>query len=413
MKKLASVFLIFLSLLATTSFAQVQVTKKTFQRFKAVGINSPQLAQNTVTGEFLAVWLQSDGSGGHLVGRITNKTGKTITPAMTFADDYWIFDLALAYNPIRNEYLLVYDDRPTDPGPRVILGIRLDPAGKSIGNAINISKSIDTFRSNNWNPRVIFNPKTGGYSVVWEHNENGFQLVGVSVSDAGKVGRAVVIRKATGDFPSHSALGCVPMDIAYHQPSGKLLVTYFRVRPDHAEDYFLATLDALLKKVPASASSKINKEPIHDDYIAGYGLESASIALHDNTGVIYFNDNTSVKQRAISLQGRPAGQITQAFNAPVNQTEFAYQKALFSAGPGGTSGILVAIPSDYGSVWAQPLDSNGAPVGTPTKLYTASISSFALGQLPATAATHSYLWLGTVNSNGRNGIVKLKLGVSD
>jgi hypothetical protein len=423
MKRFSVFLFLILILIATTTFAEVSVVKSTVARPKSIGRLFPQIAQNTSTGDSLVVWLESSDTN-HIVGRLIDKNAKSITKQFNLFSGDWIFDLALAYNPIRNEYFLLWDDRP-DGAQRVIFALRLNSAGKPVGKPVEISKAIDSESTKSWTPRVTFNPKTGGYSAVWQHSDGPvFQLVGAAISDDGKASRPVVIKEAQGDFPPHSALGCSPMDIAFHAPSGKLLVTFFRVRSDHAEDYWLATLDPLLKKAPRSASVKLSKEPVQASNGTYFdGFEGASIALHDNTGVVFFNDNTTVKRRDISLKGRPAGQPVEAFSAPLNKTLFGNPEVIFSTVNGITKGLLVAVQVDQDTgdslVWGQPLDSKGRAVGSPTKLFTGSLGYFGnvetLAPLntPATSTISRFVWLAPFSTPRGDGILKLKLSLSD
>lgn len=420
--RLKTAFVLLISaLLASTAFAQIHVQKLPFVNFNAnSGALVPQIAQNPDTGESLVVWLGSNDSGNLVRGRFIDQNGRPKTAPITLASGYWLFDLALAFNPIRHEYLVVWDDRPTD-GDRYIIGLRLNSAGKPIGSQFFIYKPSPSPLAN-WCPRVIFNPVTGGYAIVWENRPNnsalGFQLLAASLSDTGKVnGPVLVIKKAQGDFESHTALGCTPMDIVYHSPSGKLLVAYFAVRSDHKEDYWLAALDPQLKTVAASASLKLNKEPILNTYPwDAPPYEGASIATHDNTAVVFFVDNNSLKRREISLQGKPAGEVLPAMN--MDGLEFYDPKAIFSSTPAGTQGLLVATKweeTGENSVWGQSLDSNGLPVGTPAKLYTQPAGSAAEGPalttLPnkTTNPVHPFVWLGAMAQPSGNGIVELKL----
>ncbi|PWT89013.1 MAG: hypothetical protein C5B54_09615, partial [Acidobacteria bacterium] len=284
MRKQITLFILFFTLLAATTFGAIGLRKSTVaQPKKDLGVDFPQIATNTNTGDSLIIWLESTDNGGQITGRFLNASGGPKAPAFKVFADYWIYDPAIAYNPVTNQYLVVFDDRPTY-AERNTFGLLLDSTGKLLAEPINISLALK--QNKNWNPRIVFNPKTAGYAVAWEHvpDDGTFELVAASISKDGKVAHPVVIKQAEGDFGPHSALGCTPMDLQYHAPSGKLLVTYYAVRPDGAEDYWLATLDPLLKgKVPASASAKLSKQPISPNGNYYDGFEGASIALHDNT----------------------------------------------------------------------------------------------------------------------------------
>lgn len=415
MRRSITLSVLFFSVIAATAFAGITVRKATLAPLeKDVTARAPRIAKNTTTGEFLAVWChsQDDGGCGQILGRLLTASGGTKSATFEVVSDYWTFDPAIAYNPISNEYLFVYDDRPTS-GNRDIFGLRLDSAGKRIQGPIKISAALKSFKS--WNPKVAFNPKTGGFAVTWQYTpqDGKFQLVAASVSADGKVSKPVLIKQAQGDFEPHSALGCAPMDIAYHPPSGKLLVTYFAVRSDGAEDYWLATLDPLLKtKVPPSASAKLTQKPIDPSGAYQDQSEGAFIALHDNSGAVYFSDSTTIQRRSLNVQGKLTGPTVAAFNAPLNTTYLGDPRVVYSTGQFGTRGLLLATHIDWSlptnDMWGQPLDSNGLPVGTPTKLLSEAGLSGGLTVLPQ-KTNCAFLWLSRFSNSKGSGIWRLFL----
>lgn len=416
--------LIVLLFSAITAFAQVQVQKSVVLNVnKNNSTYVPQIATNTNTGESVVVWLGTHGENGTVVGQLLDSHGHRKGALSVLAESVWVFDPAIAYNPISNEYLVMWVDRPTT-GDRYVFGLRLSSAGKLVEPAFKIfapSKSPTA----NWYPRVTFNPRTGGYAAVWEYRPNNssldFELVGTSLSKEGKMnGPLLVIKKASGDYRSHTAMGCAPMDIVYQPVSGKLLVAYYAVRTDHNADYYLAALDPLLKSAPASASKKLNKAPILNELSGAPPYEGGSIATHDNTNVVFFQDNDTLKRRNLSPQGIPTGTDLAAFNAPLDGTSFFAPKAVFSTTPAGTRGFLVALQQETSDVilWGQPLDSNGAPVGSPVKLYTPPPSgginghalSFFLNN--TTAPTFPFQWVGAISQPSGQGVSELKLTVT-
>ena len=234
-----------------------------------------------------------------------------------------------------------------------------------------------------------------------------------------------MIKTAHGDYFTHTALGLAPLDIAYHQPSGKLLVMYFAVA-HHAnfqfsEDYYLATLDPQLKSAPASSSKKLNKAPIQNAFPwDGPPYEGGSIAIHDKTAEAFFTDNDSIQRRIINVLGKPSGHILPAFNAPVDNTNFFDPRAVFSTTPAGTRGLLVAVQLDDSSeitIWGQPLDAAGKPEGTPSKLHTVlpggAENGPALIVSPKPTANHQFIWLGALPTGTNDTIVELKLSLAN
>jgi hypothetical protein len=427
MKGLKILFLFLFALISTNLFAQIQVKKTTFLPFKKdMDIAFAQFTRNTNTGDFLVIWMRT---GDRVEGQLMNSTGKKISAPVILAaasdpsQSFMIFDPLVTYNPISNEYLLVYDD--AIGGNRPILAVRIGSDGKPIGKTMNLTENIDVDSSHNWNPMAIFNPETGGYAVAWGHrpvNSNlDFELMALNLSADGKPGKPIIIKKSEGDS-CHTALGSIPLDMAYHVPSRKLLIAYYAINPDGTETYYLATLDPLLNQAPPSASRKLIKKAIVVDQFICH-LESASIAMHDNRAVIYFNTDHGILRRNINLHGRAAGKVVAALNAPVNNTELGLFKAVFSTGPAGSVGLLVAqerIPGpewDIAHHWAQPLDSNGVQVGKPTHFDDEDMYVFAFGPLSSTSSFSTFLWLGGVYhsklvgfpEDRGSGITKMKL----
>ena len=126
---------------------------------------NPKVAYNSVDDEYLVVWKDgrnSSSSGMDIYGRRVASTGEPVGgdfPITTMVGDQW--GAAIAYNPLANEYLVVW-------GGDDIHGQRVSNTGRLAGNRIPISTAAGTQES----PDVVYLPSANEYLVVWEDRRN-------------------------------------------------------------------------------------------------------------------------------------------------------------------------------------------------------------------------------------------------
>ena len=148
----------------------------------------PDVAYNSVDHEYLVVWEgdESIDQKFEIYGRRLDATDAALLGsqlsigAMDPAADasYDAYDAALAYDPLANEYLVVWSGIViTDPqiaGKFEIFGQRLSGAtGAAIGTKLRISSQGETSGATQWDfdaslPDVVFNPTEREYLVVWQ-----------------------------------------------------------------------------------------------------------------------------------------------------------------------------------------------------------------------------------------------------
>ncbi len=370
----------FLLLTAAIAAAQVQLEKKSniLPAQKNFKVLVPQFEFNTQTGDTLIVWIDwgSPNRKDKIVGRIVNASGKTVGKPFTIVtlveNPLNSPNLSLAYNPVTNEFLLAYNDRPNNAGYDVYL-LRLKPDGRPIGKAIEITSSDPSTANQEHEPTdLVFNPKTGGYFLSVSFGFYAF------VTSSGTLnGPLREIKAGLGPL--------LPRDFALLPSSGKLLVLAHEYTPYSQPiieygDYSLANVDpSKLKDLQVGDFVKINVNrvlnPAPDQNRSTFRLLAQSLSFSSpDSPIVYYTDNQSVKGRKINASGELSSPPFVAFNSPVKREQLLFSSAAFSTISGNVRGMLIAVEDEgidgAASVWAQALNENGKPVGTPQRLYT-------------------------------------------
>jgi hypothetical protein len=381
---------------------KISFTKQLLVKEKFNVENSlPQIARNTKTNEFLFVWSSSNADSSNPLFHIKRLSpeGNPIGSEQAFSFVHGFF--SITYNPQRNEFLLVYDDL-FEGSESSLFTQRLTNTGKLIGTRSAFAKTPGT---SNFSPKVIFNPITGGYTLLWNRSDG---VVGQLLSDTAKPNGPVVMIHRTSEglfFP--------PFDLAYQPSQKKLLVAYFvGINGIDGGDILLGTLDPLLKNINKSNLKKINVSPIVPTNHLLWGADIAF--LPDQSGVIFFVDNNGVKRRPISLKGTLSGPAAPAFNAPVNESVMIIPTAAFSTNSKGTFGILIGIPEADSLItasWTQVLDSKGLPVGPPLEIPIYGAITHPLPVKPS-AKDFRFIDFGSVSNRTASDLIKLTLKVT-
>lgn len=351
---------------------QVKVNKKSYVLRPKSGIYfTPTIpkssALNTDTGETLVVW--QVGNGTSTFGRILSATGRGTKKKFEITSSAIHYGLGAAYNPSVKEYLVLYALH--DHGS--ILGMRFDSNAKAIGKEFTVLP--ETLTEIHEFPSPIFNPQTNGYTLLWQRSDG---IAGTLLDQSGKIsGTSVVIKKNPGkngyydDAYISRILGAVLFS------SGKKLLVLIQQRSGEFElDYYLASVDPMLKKV--KSAKKINGEPAQIPpgaipYFHSYG--ATLVGLPDGSAAVFYADGKSVKRREIDLRGKFSGPSSPAFSAPLSTTALRLPRVAFSTTTKGTVGLLIASQfdesniQDSGFAWAQVLDANGRSVGDPIDVY--------------------------------------------
>jgi hypothetical protein len=130
-------------------------------------IYAPDVSVNTWRGSYLVVWGREDGGGRDVVGQRLrpngNLLGGTIDIATLPASDQIM--PRVAYNTMRNKYLVVWADFRWGASDPDIYGQRLHPTGARQGDEIPIAVSTQA----ELQPDVGYDPYDNKYLVVWNN----------------------------------------------------------------------------------------------------------------------------------------------------------------------------------------------------------------------------------------------------
>lgn len=123
----------------------------------------PSLAYNSKWQEYLVVWQMGSSSGNAIYGQRLSRQGAPLgTRYRITPDTSWNYYADVAYNPARDEYLLVYQ---VGAGGSAICGVRLDSIGGAIGGEECFG---NTPGYGYYAPAVAYETNSGYYLIAWE-----------------------------------------------------------------------------------------------------------------------------------------------------------------------------------------------------------------------------------------------------
>lgn len=139
---------------------------------------------------------------------------------------------AIAYNPATDEYLVVFVSNPSNPDPQQIFGQRLSAAGAPIGDAFQISDSVNGGDL----PAVAYNSHLNEYLAVWDENSGSpNQVLGQRVSATGaEVGADFQI---SNNGLNTFATSDVGPDIAYNSTDDQYAVVWTSTTAGQAQAF--------------------------------------------------------------------------------------------------------------------------------------------------------------------------------
>jgi len=127
------------------------------------------LAYNSAQNEYLAVWQSKPSSHHNVYGQRIGTDGQQIGPNIsigTGAGPQW--SPAVAYNDREDEYLAVWSDGTPSLGYMNLQGRRLSTTGQLLGDIIPVSQSPAHLH---WYPNVAYHHAGNEYLVIWERGE--------------------------------------------------------------------------------------------------------------------------------------------------------------------------------------------------------------------------------------------------
>lgn len=205
----------------------------------------PVVAYNSQHNEYLVVWWNDRGASRDIYAQRVgpDKSLKSWFAVAAGAGE-WYWQPALAYDPLEDEYLIVYTYRAaTDDYD--IKAKRISWNGSWIGPefSIRVEKDIQ------WNPAVAYNHLMDEYLVVYENDWAG----GTKDIDAQRVSAADGSLKAWRNIAT--GLGQIRWlpDVAYNAVSDQYLIAY---------SWYVGTDDDLYAKVASSNLGTLSNELI-------------------------------------------------------------------------------------------------------------------------------------------------------
>ena len=181
---------------------------------------SPKPAYNSVANKYLVVWQEESYDGkGDIYGRMVNANGTLSLaqfPIATAVEYQWNPDLV--YNPITNQFLVVWQDDRMVPGDNDIYGQFVNADRTLSGNNFAISNpSTDQLL-----PSVAYNTTDNQYLVIWQDDRNpasDADIYGQVINGNGSLNGgnfAISTASANQDYP----------DIAYASSANRYLVVW-------------------------------------------------------------------------------------------------------------------------------------------------------------------------------------------
>jgi hypothetical protein len=262
----------------------------------------PRTAYNPLRDEYLVVWtnIRAGGAAKDIYARRLKGDG-TLSPVFAIAavPSSHNYDPDVVYNPLQDEYLVVwtYDKSPTDSD---IWARRVPWNGAELDQPqyqkFQISRPGDT-AGEQLNPAVTFNISSNEYLVVYENafgTLSDIDAVRIQAGDGVQVGWANV---ATGAFEYRRS-----PDVAYHPAYDSYLLAY-----THETNLILDPRQIRSRLVSMNLSTLGGETKLYQ----GNEQNNVSIAASDEGFIAVWDQDQAigwqVKARRISPDGIPLG----------------------------------------------------------------------------------------------------------
>ncbi len=374
--KLFLMFLVFL-MITSVSFAQVKIKKSKLAAREPGFLHAfSQSALNTKTGQTLVVWERyASSTDCQVLGRLLNSKGTANKDTFTFFDTLGA-NPSVTYNPVLDEFLLAYDDNPVWDDNRTsnLFVQRLNRSGQNIGQPINVTGGLTV--KPNYFSRVLFNPVTQGYFVVWIRDA---KLVGALLTSQGSL---------SGPVEDLSTSYREPVALGYVSSSSKVFVLAWWFDADSGGNldskasYYLAALDPELKNAKPNSFKKVNEKDITRGRSRFYWASSLAVLPGDTGVIVSYADSSSVKTRRFDINGKPKGHSFAAFEGSLRGAQLLNPTVSFWTNQEESVGLLVAVqdddptgsPNGESTSWGQFINATGKPAGSPFFIETTSLT---------------------------------------
>ena len=182
------------------------------------------VAYNSQWQEYLVVWHASTATNRYIYGQFVSRNGALIGSRFMISPPVGNNMYPdVAYNPARNEYLVVYMVETATANVYGIYGMRLDAYGGPLGGERCFATSPPDYTY--WHPAVAYSTLTAEYLVVWQE-EWGTAYKGIEArtlpGDGGTLGSILEVTGLQVDVAPSSP------DVAYTRASNEFLVVWQR-----------------------------------------------------------------------------------------------------------------------------------------------------------------------------------------
>jgi hypothetical protein len=218
----------------------------------AVSRRRPRVAYNPVSNEYLVVYSYEAGGDdadevyGRLVPADSNPT-ETELEIGTGAADQNYPDVACRAQPAGGSYVVVWRHRDTTTDQRDVKGRRLSQSGFLQGSELDVCVQGDE----QWSPRIAYSPAADLYLVVWPDDRNsatqGRDIYGRQISGAG----VLYVERAY----STATEGQAGAAVAFAGGLGRYVVAWHDKRSDSARDLYGQQVDGDGYLVEATADT--------------------------------------------------------------------------------------------------------------------------------------------------------------
>lgn len=371
-------------LVATGVFAAVPVVERftlsprepgKFHRF-------PRAALNTRSKQTLVVFEKHPGNHpAHSTwARLLSPVGKPLGPVFPIVAGPNSYAPFVTYNPQRNEFLMVYANELASAQPFQLFAQRLNFRGRPTGPAIRISAESDISTDvNNESPDVLWNPRTGNYTILWQRYRFSISTSTVAEGLYGTIldpmlktvrnATLIQLSPRTGNFLRQA----IVRDAAFHPVTGRLMVAYVQAAPDYLTSqrsfYYLADLDPSFVGIQAVSFIKVKPASIKS-------ANDIQLAFQpEGNGFVVYGDAANVRLRRIDPAGKLKGSAIAAFRAPLSNVRLSALTLESANGARGLKHVLLGIRDPFNTLgqrglWAQIIAADGVPSGSPVLVDT-------------------------------------------
>jgi hypothetical protein len=323
----------------------------------------PVVAYNSVRDEYLVVWEDYYATEIGIYGRLVGSDGQLLGSRFAIAhwSTYTSTQPAVAYSPVHDRYLVVYtsDSKPSlPPYHDYELTAQIVNSDGTLGQAFLVDGYVD---EQPWRPAVAFNGTLGEFLVVWEIEHGPYGTPGLRsdiyasrvYSDASPSWQVTARRCVVTGDPGGGGDGRnrVEPDVAYDATLNRFLIAYTR-EGGPDEDILGKVAAANLDGVFASSEITICAEVYNQSAVA------VAASPHEYL-VVWQNEDSS---GGLDVYGR---RLEGSVSPPVVSDPGFVINHFFSASSfapevafGRTYGYMVAFQTDDGGFWEDDVYGN-------------------------------------------------------